>query len=101
MTDSYFIVAHFHYVLGTVPVFAVIGGVHFWFPKMTGRMLDRRLAIRSFWVHVRRLQHDVLPDARSLGLSGMPRRVGTYDDHGWQIYNQISTSARFCSRSAC
>jgi cytochrome c oxidase subunit 1 len=49
VTDSYFVVAHFHYVLGTVPVFAVLGGLHYWYPKMTGRMLDLGLAIISFW----------------------------------------------------
>ncbi len=90
VTDTYFIVAHFHYVLGTVPVFAVIGGVHFWFPKITGRMLDRKLAIRSFWVLFIAFNMTFFP-MHAAGLSGMRRRVVTYDDHGWQIYNQIST----------
>jgi cytochrome c oxidase subunit I len=90
VTDSYFVVAHFHYVLGTVPVFAVMGGLHFWFPKMTGRMLDRRLGVWSFWVLFIAFNMTFFP-MHAAGLSGMPRRVSTYTNHSWQIYNQIST----------
>src|SRR5207302_1839200 len=50
VTDTYFVVAHFHYVMGSVPVFAVIGGLHYWYPKLTGRMLNRAVAVWSFWV---------------------------------------------------
>ena len=64
VTDTYFVVAHFHYVLGTVPVFAVMAGLHYWFPKITGKMLDRRLAAAELLGHLHRVQHDLLPDAR-------------------------------------
>jgi cytochrome c oxidase subunit I len=94
LSDSYFVVAHFHYVLGTVPVFAVLGGLHFWFPKMTGRMLDRGLAIRSFWVLFIGFNMTFFP-MHGMGLSGMPRRVATYTNSDWTIYNQIATLGSF------
>ncbi len=90
VTDSYFVVAHFHYVLGTVPVFAVMGGLHFWYPKMTGRMLDRSLAIKSFWTMFIGFNLTFFP-MHGAGLSGMPRRVVTYTNHDFTIYNQLST----------
>src|SRR5207247_5894432 len=52
VSDTYFVVAHFHYVLFGTIVFAVFAGVYFWFPKMTGRMLDERLAKAHFWLTV-------------------------------------------------
>ena len=94
VTDSYFVVAHFHYVLGTVPVFAVMGGVHFWFPKMTGRMLDRALAIRAFWIIFVGFNMTFFP-MHDLGLSGMPRRVATYTNHSWDTPNLVSTIGAF------
>jgi cytochrome c oxidase subunit I len=94
VTDSYFVVAHFHYVLGTVPVFAVLGGVHFWFPKMSGRMLDRALAIRAFWIIFVGFNMTFFP-MHDLGLSGMPRRVSTYTDHAWDTANLIATIGAF------
>jgi len=95
VTDSYFVVAHFHYVLGTVPVFAVLGGLHYWYPKMTGRMLDRGLAIRSFWVLFIGFNLTFFP-MHALGLSGMPRRIVTYADHpGWELMNQVATVGSF------
>ncbi len=95
VTDSYFVVAHFHYVLGTVPVFAVLGGLHYWYPKMTGRMLDRGLAIRSFWVLFIGFNVTFFP-FHALGLSGMPRRIVTYADHpGWALMNQLATVGSF------
>jgi cytochrome c oxidase subunit 1 len=93
-TDSYFVVAHFHYVLGTVPVFAVLGGVHFWFPKMTGRMLDRALAIRAFWIIFVGFNLTFFP-MHDLGLSGMPRRVATYTNHSWDTPNLVATIGAF------
>ena len=95
VTDTYFVVAHFHYVLGTVPVFAVIGGLHYWYPKMTGRMLDRGLALRSFWVLFVGFNLTFFP-MHAAGLSGMPRRVSTYASHpGWELMNQLSTLGSF------
>ncbi len=90
VTDTYFVVAHFHYVLGTVPVFAVMAGLHFWFPKITGKMLDRRLALQSFWVIFIGFNMTFFP-MHGMGLSGMPRRIATYTNSSWTIYNQIAT----------
>jgi cytochrome c oxidase subunit I len=95
VTDSYFVVAHFHYVMGSVPVFAVLGGLHYWYPKITGRMLDRGLAIRSFWVLFIGFNMTFFP-FHALGLSGMPRRIVTYADHpGWELMNQVATVGSF------
>jgi len=94
VTDSYFVVAHFHYVLGTVPVFAVLGGVHFWYPKMSGRMLDRTLAVRAFWIIFIGFNMTFFP-MHDLGLSGMPRRVSTYTNNAWDTPNLISTIGAF------
>ena len=90
VTQSYFVVAHFHYVLGTVPVFAVMGGLHYWYPKLTGRMLDRSLGVRSFWVMFIGFNMTFFP-MHAMGLSGMPRRISTYTNTGWDIYNNIAT----------
>jgi cytochrome c oxidase subunit I len=94
VTDSYFVVAHFHYVLGTVPVFAVMGGLHFWFPKMSGRLLDRALAIRAFWIIFVGFNMAFFP-MHDLGLSGMPRRVSSYTNNAWDTPNLISTLGAF------
>ena len=63
VTDSYFVVAHFHYVLNGAVVFPIFGALYYWCPKMTGRMLDERLGKMELLDDVRRLQRDVLPDA--------------------------------------
>jgi cytochrome c oxidase subunit I len=94
VTDTYFVVAHFHYVLGTVPVFAVLGGVHYWFPKMSGRMLDRALAVRAFWIIFVGFNMTFFP-MHDLGLSGMPRRVSTYTNHSWDTPNLVATIGAF------
>ena len=75
--DTYFIVAHLHYVLigGTLlPLFA---GLYYYWPLITGKKLSDRLGRTAFWLHVRRRQPRLLPDA-PVGLIGMPRRVFTY-----------------------
>jgi cytochrome c oxidase subunit I len=95
VTDSYFVVAHFHYVMGAVPVFAVIGGLHYWFPKITGRMMHKTLAIWSFWVLFVGFNLTFFP-MHALGLSGMPRRMSSYTEHpGWQLMNQLATLGSF------
>jgi cytochrome c oxidase subunit I len=95
VTDSYFVIAHFHYVMGSVPVFAVIGGLHYWFPKITGRMLHRTLAIWSFWVLFVGFNLTFFP-MHALGLSGMPRRMHSYAEHpGWELMNQLATLGSF------
>ena len=77
LTDTYFIVAHIHYVLIGINVFPVVGGIHFWFPKFTGRMLSERLGKWTFWVMFVGFNLAFFP-MHVLGLIGMPRRVYTY-----------------------
>ena len=95
VTDSYFVVAHFHYVMGSIPVFAVMGGLHYWYPKMTGRMLNRSLGIWSFWVLFVGFNLTFFP-MHAMGLSGMPRRISSYPTHpGWERMNEIATLGSF------
>jgi cytochrome c oxidase subunit I+III len=89
--DSFFVVAHFHYVLIGGVVFPVFGGLHYWLPKATGRMLGERLGRTSFWLMFVGFNVAFLPQ-HWLGLWGMPRRVYTYrDDLGWGAWNLVST----------
>ena len=95
LTDSYFIVAHLHYVLLGINVFPVVGGVHFWFPKMTGRMMSERLGKCTFWTMLIGFNVAFFP-MHITGLMGMPRRVYTYDaDMGVGWLNLISTIGAF------
>jgi cytochrome c oxidase subunit 1 len=91
VSDSYFVVAHFHYtVFGTV-VFLFFAGLYFWWPKMTGRMLDEKLGKIHFWLLFIGFQVTFLIQ-HWLGVQGMPRRYGDYlpaDD--FTLFNQIST----------
>ena len=75
-TDTYFVVAHFHYVLFGGSIFGLFAGIYYWFPKMTGRLLDERLGKWHFWLMLHRLQPDVLPDAL-LGLHRACRGAST------------------------
>ncbi len=77
LTDTYFVVAHLHYVLLGINVFPVVGGIHFWFPKFTGRMLDERLGKWTFWTMFVGFNMAFFP-MHILGLEGMPRRIYTY-----------------------
>jgi cytochrome c oxidase subunit I+III len=89
--DTYFIVAHFHYVLIGGAVFPLLGGVHFWFPKMTGRMLDERLATATFGLLFVGFNLTFFP-MHALGLHGMPRRVYTYPANaGWATDNALAS----------
>ena len=91
LNDSYYVVAHFHYVAFGGIVFALFGGLHYWWPKMFGRILDERLGKLSFWVMFVGFNLTFLPQ-HMLGLLGMPRRVYTYHHGGlWEIYNMLST----------
>jgi cytochrome c oxidase subunit 1 len=91
VNDSYYVVAHFHYVAFGGIVFALFGGIHYWWPKMFGRMLDERLGKLSFWLMFVGFNLTFLPQ-HMLGLLGMPRRVYTYHHGGlWEIYNMLST----------
>ncbi|MPY84124.1 MAG: cytochrome c oxidase subunit I [Actinophytocola sp.] len=95
LTDSYFVVAHFHYVLFGTIVFATFAGIYFWFPKITGRMMDEALGKWHFWTtfvgfHVTFLvQH-------WLGDEGMPRRYADYlPSDGFTTLNMISSIGSF------
>lgn len=94
-TDTYYVVAHMHYVLFGGTFFAVLGGVYYWFPKATGRLLPERLGKVQFWLTFIGfnltffIQH-------FLGLMGMPRRVYSYPDYPlWSVFNLISTIGAF------
>ena len=76
-TDTYFIVAHFHYVLFGGSIFGLTAGVYYWFPKMIGRMLDERLGKLHFWLMFIGFNLTFFP-MHFVGLNGMPRRVYTY-----------------------
>jgi cytochrome c oxidase subunit 1 len=89
--DSYFIVAHLHYVLFGGTVFGILAGTHYWFPKMTGRMYDERLGKITFWLVFLGFNVTFLPQ-HMLGLMGMQRRIYTYEDGGlFEAYNFAST----------
>jgi cytochrome c oxidase subunit 1 len=95
VTDSYFVVAHFHYVLFGTIVFAAFGGVYFWFPKMTGRLLDERLGKVHFWTMFLGF-HGTFLVQHWLGNEGMPRRYADYlPTDGFTILNTVSTISSF------
>jgi cytochrome c oxidase subunit I len=89
--DTYYVVAHFHYVLFGGSIFAIFGGVYYWWPKMFGRLLDDRLGKWHFWLTFIGFNLTFFPQ-HMLGLLGMPRRIWTYHHAGqWEVYNLIST----------
>jgi cytochrome c oxidase subunit 1 len=91
LTDTYFVVAHFHYVLMGGAVFSIFAGLYYWFPKMTGRMLNEQAGKASFWLMFVGFNVAFFVQ-HALGLSGMPRRIYTYQaSTGWGTYNMIST----------
>jgi cytochrome c oxidase subunit 1/cytochrome c oxidase subunit I+III len=91
LTDTYFVVAHLHYVLLGINVFPVIGGLYYWYPKFTGRMTSERLGRWSFWVSFVGFNLAFFPMHLS-GLRGMPRRIYTYPaDMGWDVANMITS----------
>src|SRR3954447_5044634 len=90
--DTYFVVAHFHYVLIGGAVFPLIGAVYYWFPKITGRMLSERLGQWNFWLAFIGFNVAFFP-MHILGLMGMPRRVYTYTpEMGWDNLNLLSSA---------
>jgi len=95
VTDTYFVVAHQHYVLFGGTVFAVFAGMYYWFPKMTGRMLNERLGKWQFWLMLIGVNLTFFP-MHILGLLGMPRRVYTYPSgYGWDELNLLATIGAF------
>ncbi|WP_433525294.1 aa3-type cytochrome oxidase subunit I [Nocardia pseudovaccinii] len=95
VTDSYFVVAHFHYVLFGTIVFATFAGIYFWFPKMTGRLLDERLGKWHFWTTLVGFHLTFLVQ-HWLGAEGMPRRYADYlPGDGFTALNTVSTIGAF------
>jgi cytochrome c oxidase subunit I len=95
LTDTYFVVAHLHYVLMGGAVFAIFAGIYYWFPKITGKLLSEGLGKASFWLMFIGFNVTFLIQ-HSLGLDGMPRRIYEYANTGnLQLYNMISTIGSF------
>jgi cytochrome c oxidase subunit 1 len=93
--DSYYVVAHLHYVLFGGTVFGIFAGLYYWFPKITGRMYSEGLAQWHFWLLFVGFNATFLPQ-HMLGLMGMPRRVYTYDRDGlFEWYNLVSSIGSF------
>ncbi len=91
LTDTYFIVAHLHYVLIGINVFPVVGGIHYWFPKFTGKLMSERFGKWTFWTMFVGFNLGFFP-MHILGLLGMPRRIYTYADGlGWGMLNLVIT----------
>ena len=90
-TDTYFIVAHFHYVLFGGSIMGIFGGIYYYFPKMFGRYMSETLGSWHFWINFIGMNLTFFPMHFS-GLLGMPRRVYTYDaGQGWETFNMLST----------
>lgn len=96
LTDTYFVVGHFHYVLFGGTVFAAFAGIYYWFPKITGKMLNERIGKWHFWITVIAFNM-IFFVHHILGIMGMPRRVYTYygDNPAWGPLNMISTAGAF------
>ncbi len=94
-TDSYFVVAHFHYVLFGGLVFAIFGGFFYWWPKVFGKMLDERMGKLTFWVMLVGFNLTFFP-MHIVGLEGQPRRTYTYGSGlGWDFLNKLETVGAF------
>jgi cytochrome c oxidase subunit 1/cytochrome c oxidase subunit I+III len=95
LTDTYFVVAHFHFIIFGAAVFPLLGGLYYWFPKVTGRMYHEGFAQASFWVTFAGTSLTFFP-MHIVGLLGMTRRVYTYEPQlGWSAYNLIETIGGF------
>ncbi len=95
VTDTYFVVAHFHYVVFGTVVFAMFAGFYFWWPKFTGRMLDEKLGKIHFWMLFFGF-HTTFLIQHWLGVEGMPRRYADYmAGEGFTWENQVSTFGAF------
>jgi cytochrome c oxidase subunit 1 len=100
VSDTYFVVAHFHYVVFGTAIFGFFAGFYFWFPKMTGRMMNDRLGKVHFWLLFIGF-HTTFLIQHWLGVEGMPRRYADYGaDDGFTTLNQISTVGAFLLASS-
>ncbi|MBC7658517.1 MAG: cytochrome c oxidase subunit I [Chitinophagaceae bacterium] len=91
--DTYFVVAHFHYIMVGGSILALLGGVHYWFPKVTGRLYPERLAQGSAWLIIAGFNFTFFPQF-ILGYMGMPRRYQSYPDR-FQTLNVLSSAGAF------
>jgi cytochrome c oxidase subunit 1 len=95
VTDSYFVVAHIHYVLFGGSALAIFAGLYYWFPKFTGKMLDERLGKWHFWLGLIGMNLTFFP-MHMLGILGMPRRVYTFPGNlGWNDLNLMASVGAF------
>jgi cytochrome c oxidase subunit 1 len=95
VTDTYFIVAHLHYVLFGGTVFAIFAGIYYWFPKFTGRLLSESLGKWNFWTLMVGMNLTFFP-MHIVGMLGMPRRIYTYGTGlGWDLWNMVETIGSF------
>jgi cytochrome c oxidase subunit 1 len=92
--QSYYVVAHLHYVLFGGSVFTIFAGIYYWFPKITGRMLNKTLGEWNFWTLFVGFNGTFLI-MHTLGLEGMPRRIATYTNAEWGTTNLIITIFSF------
>jgi cytochrome c oxidase subunit 1 len=93
--DTYYIVAHFHYVLFGGAIFGLFGGIYYWFPKIFGRLMDERKGKVHFWLMLIGFNLAFGP-MHILGLKGMPRRYYHYQGGlGWELWNMVSTIGAF------
>jgi len=91
LTDSYFVIAHFHYVIVGGIVFMIFAAIYYWFPKATGRLLDEKLGKWHFWLFLIGF-HLTFDTMHIPGILGMPRRIYTYGaDRGWGALNLVCT----------
>ena len=94
-TDTYFIVAHFHYVLFGGSMMGIFAGIYYYFPKMTGRLMNETLGKWHFWLMFIGMNLAFFP-MHYAGMLGMPRRIYRYDaGQGWDLFNLISTWGTF------
>jgi cytochrome c oxidase subunit 1 len=91
-SDTYFVVAHIHYVLFGGSLFTIFAGIYYWFPKMTGRMYDERLGKLHFWLTFIGFNLTFFP-MHLIGIQGMPRRVADYADQfaDWNFFISIAS----------
>jgi cytochrome c oxidase subunit 1 len=95
ITDSYYVVAHIHYVLFGGAIFGLFSGIYYWFPKMFGRSLSETIGKWHFWLMFIGMNLVFMP-MHVLGIEGMPRRIYTYGPgRGWEIWNYLETIGAF------
>ncbi len=94
-SDTYFIVAHLHYVLFGGSILGLFAGIYYWWPKITGRMMNEVLGKVQFWLFFIGMNITFFP-MHFLGMDGMPRRIFTYTEgQGWEFWNSFSTAGVF------